>query len=69
MQLAIESTHDTNRLKYFSSDLIYMVIKSKIFIKYNAKEFGSLDIMLTRVTTVVNMYCRWYCADMSNDCR
>ena len=26
-------SHDTNRLRYFSSNLTYMVIKSKIFIK------------------------------------
>ena len=38
-QLAVESPNDTNRLRYFSSDLIYMVIKRKIFIKCNAKEF------------------------------
>ena len=26
----MESPHDTNRLRYFSSDLLYKVIKSKI---------------------------------------
>ena len=38
-QLAMKYPPDTNRLRYFSSDLFYMVIKSKIFIKCNAKEF------------------------------
>ena len=38
-QLAMESPHDTNGLRYITSDLIYMVLKSRIFIKYNAKEF------------------------------
>ena len=35
----MESPHDTNRLIYFTSDLIYMVLKSMIFIECNAKEF------------------------------
>ena len=39
-QLAMESPHDTNRLRYFTSDLIYTVLKSKIFVDCNAKEFG-----------------------------
>ena len=30
---------DTNILRYINSDLIYMVLKSKIFIQRNAKEF------------------------------
>ena len=30
-QLAMESPHDANRRRYFSSDLIYMVINSNIF--------------------------------------
>ena len=38
-QLAMESPHDTNRLRYITSDLIFMVLKSKIFIKGNTKEF------------------------------
>ena len=38
-QLAMESPHDTNRLIYITCDLIYMVLKSKIFIERNAKEF------------------------------
>ena len=38
-QLAMEFPHDTNRLRYFNSDLIYMAIKSKIFTKCNTKEF------------------------------
>ena len=29
-QLAMESPHDTNRLRYITSDLIYMVLNSKI---------------------------------------
>ena len=29
----MESPHDTNRLRYITSDLIYMVVKSKIFIE------------------------------------
>ena len=33
----MESPHDTNRLRYFTSDLIYMVLKSKIFIECNEK--------------------------------
>ena len=37
----MESPHDTNRLRYFISDLIYIFIKCKIFINYNAKEFDS----------------------------
>ena len=37
-QLEMES-HDTNRPIYINSDLIYMVLKSKIFIERNAKEF------------------------------
>ena len=28
--MAVESPHDTNRFRYFSNDLVYMVIKSKI---------------------------------------
>ena len=36
----MESPHDTDRLTYFTSDLIYMVLKSKIFIECNAKEFA-----------------------------
>ena len=35
----MEFPHDTNRLRYITSDLIYMVIKRKIFIERNAKEF------------------------------
>ena len=38
-QLAMESPHDTNRLWYFTSNLIYMDIKSKSFITCNDKEF------------------------------
>ena len=38
-QLAMESPHDTNRVRYITSDLIYMVLKRKIFIQCNAKEF------------------------------
>ena len=34
----MESPHDTNSLWYFNTDLIYMLIKSKILIKCNAKE-------------------------------
>ena len=36
----MESPHDTNRLWHFISDLIYIVIKSKILIKCNGKEFA-----------------------------
>ena len=35
----MESPPNTNRLWYITSDLIYMVLKSKIFIERNAKEF------------------------------
>ena len=38
-QLAMGSPHDTNRLRYITSVLIYMVLKSKIFIEHNANEF------------------------------
>ena len=38
-QLAMESPHDTNRLRYFTSDLIYIIHKSKVFIECNTKEF------------------------------
>ena len=33
----MESPHDTNTLRYFSSDLFHKVIKSKIFIKCKGK--------------------------------
>ena len=33
----MHSPYNTNTLRYFSSDVFYMVIKSKIFIKCNAK--------------------------------
>ena len=33
----MESPHDTNRFRFFSSYLLYMVLKSKIFIECNAK--------------------------------
>ena len=45
-KLVMESPHDTNRFRYFTSYLIYMVIKSKIFIKCNAKEF---DCSMTNI--------------------
>ena len=35
----MESPQDANRLRYFTSDFIYIVIKSKIFIKCEAMEF------------------------------
>ena len=38
-QLAMESPHDTDRLRYITSDLIYTVLKSKILIELYAKEF------------------------------
>ena len=38
-QPAKESPHDEKRLWYFSCDFIYMVVKSEIFIKCNAKKF------------------------------
>ena len=45
----MESPHDTNRLWYITSDLIYMVLKSKIFIVSNAKEFDCWNFrLLTR---------------------
>ena len=38
-QLVMESPHDTNRLRYITSDLTDMVHNSKIFIECNSKEF------------------------------
>ena len=35
----MESPHDIKRLRYITSDLIYMVLKSKISIECNDKEF------------------------------
>ena len=39
------SPHDTNRLGYFTSDLIYKVYKSKILTKCNAKEFDCWNFL------------------------
>ena len=43
-QLAMESPHDTNRLRYFSNDLFHMAIKRKFFIKCKAKEFDCWNL-------------------------
>ena len=49
-QLVMESPHDTSRLRYIISDCIYMVLKSKIFIERNAKEFDwwNFDCLIDR---------------------
>ena len=39
----MQSPHNTNRLRYFSSDVFYMVISCKVFIECKAKEFDSWD--------------------------
>ena len=49
-QLAIESNRDTNRRRYFSSDHVNMVIKSKIFFKFLDK--GNNERNLTVETFV-----------------
>ena len=34
----MESPHDTNRLRYITSDLIFMVLESKVFIERDVDE-------------------------------
>ena len=49
----MESPHDTNRLWYFTGDPIYIISKSKILIKYNAKEFDCWNLI--RIDSVILM--------------
>ena len=51
----MESPHDTNRLRYFISDLIFMVIKSKVSIKCNYVE-GLMNSVKNSECGCINCY-------------
>ena len=53
--LAKESLHVAYRLRYFSSYVIYMVIKIKIFIMCNAKLFDCENFRKDWISTCINV--------------
>ena len=59
----MESPHDTNRLWYFTSDLIYMVIKGKISIKCNATEFDGWNFFVKDWLSNFNVECVFQVGD------